>query len=134
MFKIKKAQGMSMNVIIVAVLALLVLVILSVVFTAKMRDTRKNVDHCENNGGNCVLFDFVNDIDTPHYCKGTYDSVKTSYYCPQNDNVPRDEEKPYIKEASMAKLFSSEVAVKNALEAIQIHGGYGYVREYTVER
>ena len=34
----------------------------------------------------------------------------------------------------MAKLFSSEVAVKNALEAIQIHGGYGYVREYLVER
>ena len=46
----------------------------------------------------------------------------------------RDEGKPYIKEASMAKLFSSEVAVKNALEAIQIHGGYGYVREYLVER
>ena len=46
----------------------------------------------------------------------------------------RDEEKPYIKEASMAKLFASEVAVKNALEAIQIHGGYGYVREYLVER
>ncbi len=46
----------------------------------------------------------------------------------------RDEGKPYIKEASMAKLFASEVAVKNALEAIQIHGGYGYVREYLVER
>ena len=46
----------------------------------------------------------------------------------------RDEGKPYIKEASMAKLFASETAVKNALEAIQIHGGYGYVREYLVER
>lgn len=46
----------------------------------------------------------------------------------------RDEKKPYIKEASMAKLFASETAVKNALEAIQIHGGYGYVREYLVER
>lgn len=46
----------------------------------------------------------------------------------------KDEGKPYIKEASMAKLFASESATKNALEAIQIHGGYGYVREYQVER
>jgi len=46
----------------------------------------------------------------------------------------RDEKKPYIKEASMAKLFASKVAVHNSLEAIQIHGGYGYVREYHVER
>ena len=46
----------------------------------------------------------------------------------------KDEGKSFIKEASMAKLFSSEAATKNALEAIQIHGGYGYVREYQVER
>ena len=46
----------------------------------------------------------------------------------------KDEGKPYIKEASMAKLFASEAATKNALDAIQIHGGYGYVREYKVER
>lgn len=46
----------------------------------------------------------------------------------------RDENRPYIKEASMAKLFASKVAVNNSLEAIQIHGGYGYVREYLVER
>lgn len=96
MFKIKKAQGMSMSVIIIAVLALLVLVILSVVFTSKMRDTRKNVDHCENNGGKCVMADFVGDIDTPHYCQDTYDSVKTSYYCPQNDDVRPGEEKPWV--------------------------------------
>jgi alkylation response protein AidB-like acyl-CoA dehydrogenase len=46
----------------------------------------------------------------------------------------KDAGKPYIKEASMAKLFASQVAVQNSLEAIQIHGGYGYVREYQVER
>lgn len=46
----------------------------------------------------------------------------------------RDAGKPYIKEASMAKLYASKVAVENALDAIQIHGGYGYVREYHVER
>ncbi|MBU0560354.1 MAG: acyl-CoA dehydrogenase [Bacteroidetes bacterium] len=41
---------------------------------------------------------------------------------------------PYVKEAAMAKLYSSKVSVECALEAIQIHGGYGYVREYLVER
>ncbi len=46
----------------------------------------------------------------------------------------KDAGKPYIQEASMAKLFASKVAVQNSLEAIQIHGGYGYVREYLVER
>ncbi len=38
------------------------------------------------------------------------------------------------KEASMAKLFASETAVKAATEAIQIHGGYGFTKEYPVER
>ncbi len=46
----------------------------------------------------------------------------------------KDAGKPYIQEASMAKLFASKVAVQNSLETIQIHGGYGYVREYLVER
>ena len=46
----------------------------------------------------------------------------------------KDSEKPFGTEASMAKLFASKVAVQSALEAIQIHGGYGYVREYLVER
>lgn len=40
----------------------------------------------------------------------------------------------YIKEAAMAKLYASTVAFEVANEAIQIHGGYGYVREYVVER
>jgi alkylation response protein AidB-like acyl-CoA dehydrogenase len=38
------------------------------------------------------------------------------------------------KEASMAKLFASELAMKSAWAAVQIHGGYGYVKEYPVER
>lgn len=46
----------------------------------------------------------------------------------------RDAGKEYIKQAAMAKLYSSKIAVECALEAIQIHGGYGYVREYLVER
>lgn len=46
----------------------------------------------------------------------------------------KDRHESYIKEASMAKLFASKTAVEVALEAIQVHGGYGYVREYKVER
>ena len=40
----------------------------------------------------------------------------------------------FTKEASMAKLFASETAMRATEEAIQIHGGYGYTREYPVER
>ncbi len=46
----------------------------------------------------------------------------------------KDAHKSYVKEAAMAKLYASQIAVECALEAIQIHGGYGYVREYQVER
>jgi alkylation response protein AidB-like acyl-CoA dehydrogenase len=46
----------------------------------------------------------------------------------------KDQDLPYAKEAAMGKLLASKTAVNNALEAIQIHGGYGYVREYLVER
>jgi len=48
--------------------------------------------------------------------------------------LKKDAGEKFIKEAAMAKLYASRVAVQNALEAIQIHGGYGYVREYLVER
>lgn len=41
---------------------------------------------------------------------------------------------PFIKEAAQAKLFSSEVSREVANEGIQIHGGYGYVKEFPVER
>jgi len=46
----------------------------------------------------------------------------------------KDQHGNYIKEAAQAKLLASQTAVHVALEAIQIHGGYGYVREYLVER
>jgi alkylation response protein AidB-like acyl-CoA dehydrogenase len=41
---------------------------------------------------------------------------------------------PYTKEASMAKLFASEMVNRVAYQAVQIHGAYGYSREYPVER
>ncbi|MFC1553805.1 acyl-CoA dehydrogenase [candidate division KSB1 bacterium] len=46
----------------------------------------------------------------------------------------RGMEKPFSKEASMAKLFASKIANKAANEAVQIHGGYGYLKEFNVER
>jgi butyryl-CoA dehydrogenase len=41
---------------------------------------------------------------------------------------------PFTKEAAMAKLFATEVSERVCYKAIQIHGGYGYVRDYAVER
>lgn len=46
----------------------------------------------------------------------------------------RAEGKPCGKEASMAKLFASQTAVDNAIEAVQVFGGYGYTEDYPVER
>ena len=46
----------------------------------------------------------------------------------------KDAGRPFTKEAAMAKLYASEVAERAAFKAVQIHGGYGYSREYPVER
>jgi alkylation response protein AidB-like acyl-CoA dehydrogenase len=46
----------------------------------------------------------------------------------------KDQGRPVMHEASMAKVFSSEVAVRCATKAVQIHGGYGYTREFPIER
>jgi alkylation response protein AidB-like acyl-CoA dehydrogenase len=46
----------------------------------------------------------------------------------------KDEGKDYVESAAMAKLFASDVAMWATTEAVQIHGGYGYVKEFHVER
>lgn len=46
----------------------------------------------------------------------------------------KDNQKPFSKEAAMAKLYASEAGFEICNEAIQIHGGYGYMKEYDVER
>ncbi len=46
----------------------------------------------------------------------------------------KDNGKPFGKEASYAKLFASELACSASSEAIQIHGGYGYIKEFPVEK
>jgi alkylation response protein AidB-like acyl-CoA dehydrogenase len=46
----------------------------------------------------------------------------------------KDNHQDYAKSGAMAKLFASKVAMDSAVEAVQIHGGYGFVKEYHVER
>ncbi|MDO4683676.1 MAG: acyl-CoA dehydrogenase family protein [Lautropia sp.] len=46
----------------------------------------------------------------------------------------KDAGRPCLKEASMAKLFASEIAERVCSDAIQVHGGYGYVKDFPVER
>ncbi|HYG04374.1 MAG TPA: acyl-CoA dehydrogenase [Chryseosolibacter sp.] len=46
----------------------------------------------------------------------------------------KDQKKDFVKAAAMAKLFASDIAQEVTTEAVQIHGGYGYVKEYHVER
>tara|TARA_B100001094_G_scaffold332192_1_gene403232 strand:- start:18 stop:1157 length:1140 start_codon:yes stop_codon:yes gene_type:complete len=46
----------------------------------------------------------------------------------------KDNGKNYDKASAMAKVFASEVAMKTTVEAVQVHGGYGFVKEYHVER
>jgi len=84
----KKAQGISMNVIIIAALALIVLVILAVVFMNKMAQVVTETDSCENNGGRCVY----NAPSGSNPC-GDYEAKKTgkNYMCPGSDFESNDD-------------------------------------------
>ena len=46
----------------------------------------------------------------------------------------KDQHMDYTSASSMAKVFASEIAMKHTVEAVQVHGGYGFVKEYHVER
>lgn len=48
--------------------------------------------------------------------------------------LQKDKKMDFVKQAAMAKLFASQVAMETTIEAVQIHGGFGYVKEYHVER
>jgi len=48
--------------------------------------------------------------------------------------VAKATQKVYSVEAAMAKLYAAEVAMEVTTKAVQLHGGYGYIREYDVER
>lgn len=51
-----------------------------------------------------------------------------------NAAYAKDKGERISKQAAMAKLFASETAMQAVIDAVQIHGGYGYTKEYTVER
>jgi len=46
----------------------------------------------------------------------------------------KDQGRDFTKQAAIAKLFASQIAMEITVDAVQIHGGYGYVKEYHVER
>jgi len=68
----KKAQGISMNVIIIAALALLVLVVLSVVFIGKTGKWGADISKCQVNGGDCT---------SSADCVGTYKQINPAWTC-----------------------------------------------------
>ena len=61
-------------------------------------------------------------------------SIQASKHLVYHAAYKKDKGEDVIKEAAMAKLFSSEMCMNVTTEAIQIFGGYGYIKEYDVER
>ena len=60
--------------------------------------------------------------------------IDASRWLVRHASYVKDTGERFSKEAAMAKLFASETAMEAAIKAVQIHGGYGYTKEYTVER
>jgi len=60
--------------------------------------------------------------------------IEASRYLVYSAAYKKDNGERFSKEAAMAKLFASDTAMDVAIKAVQIHGGYGYTKEYTVER
>jgi butyryl-CoA dehydrogenase len=63
-----------------------------------------------------------------------YTQISAARHLVYDAAAKKDAGVPFMREAAIAKLFASEVANKVTLQAIQLHGGYGYIREYPVER
>ena len=61
-------------------------------------------------------------------------SIQASKHLVYHAAYKKDNGEDVIREAAMAKLFSSEMCMRVTTEAIQIFGGYGYIKEYDVER
>ena len=72
----KKAQSISINTIVVAAIALVVMVLVIMIFTGKIINFNKSADACESNRGTCINTD---DISTK--CSGTYQTVRGEYTC-----------------------------------------------------
>ena len=61
-------------------------------------------------------------------------SVKAAQMMVYRAAMAKATQKSYGVEAAMAKLYAAEVAMEVTTKAVQLHGGYGYIREYDVER
>jgi hypothetical protein len=77
----KKAQSISINTIVVAAIALVVMVLVVMIFTGNMTRFRRNADACENNRGVCINVD-----DTQEKCTGDYKIVRRDYPCYKLNN------------------------------------------------
>ena len=60
--------------------------------------------------------------------------VEAARYLVYSAACAKDNGEPYSDKAAMAKLYAAEVAMEVTTKAVQLHGGYGYIREYDVER
>jgi butyryl-CoA dehydrogenase len=60
--------------------------------------------------------------------------IEAARYLVLNAAYQKDKGERFSKEAAMAKLFASETAMECVIKGLQIHGGYGYTKEYTIER
>ncbi|MBN2421872.1 hypothetical protein JXB41_01480 [Candidatus Woesearchaeota archaeon] len=78
----KNAQGLSMNTIIVAALALLVLIIIAMIFTGRIKLWRESTDSCASNGGVCVSDEIDRTTGNYRECSGTYEKA-ISGDCPE---------------------------------------------------
>ena len=76
----KKAQGISINVIIIAVIALLVLVVLSLIFTGSLGKFGLKVTDCENKGGKCAF-----ECGSPAEGTQDYPTAYSDWKCPDKD-------------------------------------------------
>ncbi len=60
--------------------------------------------------------------------------IQAAHFLVRSAAWKKDMKLPYTKDAAMAKLFAAETAMEMTTKAVQFHGGYGYTREYPVER
>ncbi len=72
----KKAQSISINTIVVAAIALVVMVLVVMIFTSNITKFRRSADACESNRGSCINSDEIKDK-----CSGDYKSVRREYNC-----------------------------------------------------
>lgn len=80
----KKGQGISLNVVIIAAIALIVMVVLIMVFTGKIGTFTKETASCDSQGGSCV-----SDIDG---CEGDFEKKMAKYICDEDgDGEPDDD-------------------------------------------